>query len=103
MMSSLIQEAKECLSSRGGRMTAERQVILETLEARSDHPTAEELYQSIKPLHSDLNLSTVYRTLHWLEQEGLVNSHHFAEDRGQERFDLPLRAAHHHFICTACK
>ena len=51
-------------------MTSERLLNLETLEASGGHPTADELYNMIKPHHPDLNLSTVYRTLRWLEQEG---------------------------------
>jgi Fe2+ or Zn2+ uptake regulation protein len=102
-MYSLVQEAQECLSANGGRMTAERRIILETLESSSGHPTADELYELIKPHHPDLNLSTVYRTLRWLEQQGLVGSHRFAEDRGQERFDPSLPTQHDHFVCTVCK
>ena len=102
-MSTLVEEAKECLSTQGGRMTAERLLILETLEASGDHPTADELFNSIKPHHPDLNLSTVYRTLRWLEQEGLVGSQRFGEGSRQDRFDPAYPDEHHHFVCTECK
>lgn len=101
-MSTLVDEALECLSARGGRMTAQRRLILETLDSLSGHPTAEELYEQLKPLAPDLNLSTVYRTLRWLEKEGLVGTRWFGPDR-QERFDLASPAEHHHFVCTACQ
>jgi Fe2+ or Zn2+ uptake regulation protein len=102
-MNTLVQEAKDCLSSQGGRMTSERLLILETLEASGGHPTADELYNLIKPHHPDLNLSTVYRTLRWLEQEGLVGSQRFGEGSRQDRFDPSYPAEHHHFVCTKCK
>jgi len=84
-------------------MTAQRKLILQTLEALGRHPTAEELYDAVSKLDSNLNLSTVYRTLRWLEQEGLVSARRFDEERRQERFDPFLPAEHHHFLCTVCK
>jgi len=102
-MSTLIQEAKECLSAQGGRMTSERLLILETLDASGGHPTADELYHLIKPHHPDLNLSTVYRTLRWLEQEGLVGTQRFGEGSRQDRFDPGFPAEHHHFVCASCQ
>lgn len=84
-------------------MTAQRRLILETLEDLERHPTAEELYEAASKRDSNLNLSTVYRTLRWLEQEGLVSSRRFDEERRQERFDPFLPAEHHHFLCTVCK
>lgn len=100
-MSSLVQEAKQCLSVHGGRMTAQRRLILETLEGMSGHPSAEELYERLQSQSPELNLSTVYRTLRWLEGEGLVGARRFGEGR-QERFDLASPAEHHHFVCTSC-
>lgn len=38
-----------------------RQVILEALAATTAHPTAQELYQQLKPDYPDLSLGTVYR------------------------------------------
>jgi Fe2+ or Zn2+ uptake regulation protein len=79
-------------------------MILEALEANQlEHPTAEELYQILKPQAPDLNLSTVYRTLRWLESAGLIGSCWFEKDRGQERFDLALTSEHHHFVCRICQ
>lgn len=102
-MSSLIQEAQNCLAARGGRMTAERRIILETLQAAGGHPTAEELHQQIQPLHPDLNLSTVYRTLRWLEGQGLVAPQRFGAAGRVDRFDPSTPAEHHHFVCARCQ
>ena len=40
-----------------------RHVILEALAATTAHPTAQELYQQLKPDYPDLSLGTVYRNL----------------------------------------
>jgi Fe2+ or Zn2+ uptake regulation protein len=61
------------------------------------------LYNLIKPHHPDLHLSTVYRTLRWLEQEGLVGSQRLGEGSRQDRFDPGYPSEHHHFVCTNCQ
>ena len=100
----LLRHAKQTLTSSGGRMTAQRKLILAALAESPDHPTAEEIYRQVQPKYPALNLSTVYRTLRWLEQEGLVNSRHFEGEPHQDRFDpVAVQGAdHHHFRCRAC-
>jgi len=102
-MGTLIQHASERLRSEGGRMTAQRRLILEALECLGCHPTAEDVYDEVRQRGSGLNLSTVYRTLRWLEQEGLISARRFDDEGRQERFDPALPAEHHHFVCSVCK
>jgi Fe2+ or Zn2+ uptake regulation protein len=90
------------LRSQGGRLTVQRRLILDTLESFSGHPTAEELYAAVKKKAPKLHLSTVYRTIRWLEHEGKVSARRFEEDNGQERFDY-TPSEHHHFQCSKCK
>ena len=85
-------------------MTAQRRLILEALESSPDHPTAEEIYLRAREDDSSLHLSTVYRTLRWLEEEGLVSPRWFEDERRQERFD-PVSSEnsdHYHFRCRIC-
>ena len=100
----LTRHAVQTLSSTGGRMTTQRRLILAALAASPNHPTAEELYHQVLPKNPALNLSTVYRTLRWLEQEVLINSRHFEGEPHQDRFDpVAVQGAdHHHFRCRAC-
>ena len=44
----------------------QREAILTELRSRKDHPTAEELYLSLKPHMPNLSLGTVYRNLNML-------------------------------------
>lgn len=84
-------------------MTTQRRLILETLGDMSSHPSAEELYSIVRQQYPDIHLSTVYRTLRWLEGEGLISSRWFEEERRQERFDPAIPVEHHHFLCTHCR
>jgi Fe2+ or Zn2+ uptake regulation protein len=102
-MSSLYQDASERLRAQGGRMTKQRRLILQTLDSVSGHPTAEDLFELVRECDPSLNLSTVYRTLRWLESEGFVSARRFDEDKRLERFDPALPIEHHHFICSHCK
>ena len=102
-MVDLIRDAHERLRAQGGRMTTQRRLLLTILESLGEHPTAEELFLLARQQDPSLNLSTVYRTLRWLEGENLVSTRVFAEERRQERFDAALPSEHHHFMCTSCK
>jgi Fe2+ or Zn2+ uptake regulation protein len=102
-MDKLVDLATQRLHTQGGRMTYQRRLILEALDCLGCHPTAEEIFAVVNQRDTTVNLSTIYRTLHWLEQEGLVSARRFDESRRQERFDLVLPAEHHHFQCTICK
>lgn len=100
---SLLEQVSLRLQAEGGRMTAQRRLILETLENCADHPTAEEIYERACQADGTLHLSTVYRTLRWLESEGLVNPRWFEDERPQQRFDpVSMEADHHHFRCRIC-
>ena len=104
-MNNLIVEATATARTRGGRMTAQRRLILETLQTLGGHPTADEVYHAARQSNASIHPSTIYRTLDWLEGAGLVDHRHL--DAGShrercERFDPSTAVEHHHFICTAC-
>ena len=104
-MSHLAKEAAITLRSTGGRMTAQRRLILETLESLGGHPTADEVYAVVQRRDPRLNPSTIYRTLAWLESAGLVSHCHLdAGPSGEhsERYDPVTPVEHHHFVCTRC-
>lgn len=104
-MNQLIPQATQTLRATGGRMTAQRRLILQTLTDLGGHPSAEEIYAAARSRDPSLNPSTVYRTLGWLEEVGLVSHRHL--DAGQrrercERFDPASPVEHHHFVCERC-
>ena len=103
MSNNLIELATRRLHAQGGRMTEQRRMILEALDCLGCHPTAEQIFAVVSQRDPAINLSTVYRTLRWLEQEGLVSARRFDEKSRQERFDPALPVEHHHFFCTGCE
>ncbi len=104
-MTQLTQHATTTLRSLGGRMTAQRRLILETLEQLGGHPNAEQIYQAVQQRDARIHPSTVYRTLGWLADQGLVHTRRLDSGRGDrcEHYDPATPSEHHQFVCTACE
>ncbi len=79
--------------------TMQREAILKELRGRSDHPTAEQIYSSLKPGMPKLSLGTVYRDLAQLSRKGTILQ--LNNSAGQRRFD-GCTARHSHMRCTIC-
>lgn len=86
--------------ARTTRYSRKREAILTALQGTDAHPTAEWLYQTLKPEHQDLSLGTVYRNLTLFQEQGLVRSVGVVD--GYERFDACTRP-HSHFVCQRCR
>lgn len=81
-------------------MTHQREVILDELKRTRTHPTADELYTSVKKRLPRISLATVYRNLETLSGAGLVSK---LEITGrQKRFDWN-QEPHDHVTCTECQ
>lgn len=81
------------------RYSAKREAILQVIQETDTHPTAEWVFQQLKPKFPDLSLGTVYRNLAAFRQEGILAS--VGVVNGQERFDAEVHP-HTHFICSCC-
>ena len=88
------------LRAKGFRMTPQRMMVLEAVEASDDHISAEEIFRQAHAKYPYLNISTVYRTLELLKNEGLVAE----SDLGGGRLVYhPVgKAHHHHLVCRIC-
>ena len=81
------------------RHSKKREAILNAIRSTECHPSAEWVYQTLKPTHPDLSLGTVYRNLIFFQERGEIQS--VGVVKGQERFD-GVTAPHSHFVCTGC-
>jgi Fur family transcriptional regulator, ferric uptake regulator len=94
------QELRNALKQQGLRMTPQRQLILEVVASMRGHISVDDVYRQVAARFSDVNITTVYRTLEVLEERGLVRHTHFHDGRSQyERTDEP---PHQHLVCKAC-
>ena len=76
-----------------------RDAILDCIRRTKCHPSAEWVYQQLKPEIPDLSLGTVYRNIAMFKEEGTIQS--IGVVNGLERYDFNT-APHTHFICTTC-
>lgn len=93
-------QLSNALRDRGYRVTLQREIILEALEALPGHVTADTVYGQIRERYPQVNISTVYRTLELIEQAGLASHTHF--DDGVAKWHLAQERSHQHLACRRC-
>ncbi|PDT82040.1 Fur family transcriptional regulator [Sinorhizobium sp. BJ1] len=91
-----IEELEGILREGGVRVTRQRAAILKILAEAEDHPDASELHRRAKEIDATVSLSTVYRTLSALEQQGVVQRHAF--ESATARFETADVPHHDHLI-----
>jgi len=91
-----VEELEGVLRDGGVRVTRQRAAILKILAVAEDHPDASELHRRVKEIDATVSLSTVYRTLSALEQQGVVQRHAF--ESATARFETADAPHHDHLI-----
>ena len=89
----------EKLRSQGYRMTPQRWSILSILQASPGHLTPVAIFHRARQILPGLTEATVYRTLDFLSDQGMVLAAHVGS--GQLVYEIAGHA-HHHLICRAC-
>jgi len=82
-----------------GRLTRYRKVVLELLRSTETHPTAAEIYRLVRRRRPGVAYATIYNSLNWLEQKGLIRRVDFVEEA--TRYD-PIVERHDHLVCDRC-
>ena len=81
------------------RQTAQRAMILETVQEAGGHLTAGEIFERVRRRDPRIGYGTVYRSLHLLAQHGLIQELTFADQAS--RYDSRAER-HDHVHCSAC-
>jgi Fur family peroxide stress response transcriptional regulator len=94
-MDTLVQK----LRSHRIAVTPQRLAVLNSLETRRDHPSAEQIYQEVRRQLPAISFNTVYKTLEVFYRKGLVIKvnplHEVARYDG-------VTSRHAHAICRGC-
>ncbi|MGD9590281.1 MAG: Fur family transcriptional regulator [Pyrinomonadaceae bacterium] len=80
-------------------LTKQRKAVLEVIREAEDHLTANEVFESARRLLPGISFATVYNSLRYLKQEGLIGEVLFGNDA--TRYDRNL-TRHDHAICNSC-
>ncbi|MBF9053256.1 transcriptional repressor [Rhodobacterales bacterium LSUCC1028] len=83
-------------NAQGLRMTEQRRVIAQVLDASADHPDVEELYSRASAVDPRISLATVYRTVKLFEEAGILEKVEFGD--GRARYEDAEREHHDHLI-----
>ena len=87
------------LRAAGLKLTPQRIAIIRQIANDESHPSAQELFERLKPTSPSMSFATVYNTLGALCEAGLGVSLSLAP--GSTRFD-PNMTPHDHVVCDRC-
>jgi Fur family peroxide stress response transcriptional regulator len=82
-----------------GRLTHYRKAVLEVLRATHTHPTAAEVFRTVRRRRPGVAYATIYNALNWLVQSGLISRITFSDQAA--RYDANIKR-HDHLICHRC-
>lgn len=81
------------------RLTKQKSAILNYLRSTKTHPDAEAVYEALRTENPNISLSTVYRNLSLMSEEGTILK--LATGGKSDHFDGDT-SPHQHFICNCC-
>ena len=91
----------DAIRSQGRRLTRPWQLVLEILKENKEHLDAETIFERARERDARIGLATVYRTLAFLKEIGLVDEYQFGEDHGHFEAVQDDRP-HYHFTWMNC-
>jgi Fur family ferric uptake transcriptional regulator/Fur family peroxide stress response transcriptional regulator len=80
-------------------LTKQRRAVLQAIRDSDEHLTANEIYEHARRLLPTISYATVYNSLRYLKNQGLIGEVRFGADC--TRYDRTLNR-HDHAICNNC-
>ena len=80
-------------------LNANARAVLATVRESVSHPTAQEVYDAVRLTRPKIGLATVYRILHQLAQQGVIQVWGYGSECA--RYDGRVHR-HDHAYCTEC-
>ena len=91
---------RQYIAEQGLKSTQQRELILDEF-LRHEHPSTEDLYQSLRSKHPNIGYATVHRSLKLFAECGIAMIRNFGD--GAQRFEPCSKDEHHdHLVCTKC-
>ncbi|AMJ39933.1 Fur family transcriptional regulator [Anaerotignum propionicum] len=94
-----MKETAQILREKGLKVTPQRIAVYNMLLNSTEHPNAETIYRALEPTNPTMSLATVYKTLDYFKQLGLVQELNVGE--GSSRYDAVVKC-HPHTVCMQC-
>lgn len=90
----------DTLRARGFRITPQREIVVDILAHAGQHMSAEEIFSELQQRTRVTNISTVYRTLDVLWEEGFACRNDLSE--GRIVYATTEHGPHIHLVCRRC-
>lgn len=84
----------------GLKITPQRLSIFSLISENRSHPSAEDVYHDVLPIHPSISFTTVYKTLQTLRDMGEIVE--LSIDPERVHYD-PVVEDHVHTFCTTCR
>ena len=94
-----MKEIAQILREKGLKVTPQRIAVYYMLMNTYEHPNAEMINKSLEPTNPTMSLATVYKTLDFFKQLGLVQELNVGEP--SSRYDA-VGQCHPHTVCKVC-
>ena len=83
------------------RQTRQRTAVAEALEAQGEFRSAQEIYDIVRQRGDSVGLTTVYRALQAMAEDGQVDV--IVRGDGESVYRQCSPSHHHHLVCRACR
>ena len=83
------------------RQTRQRTAVADALEAQGEFRSAQEIYDIVRQRGDSVGLTTVYRTLQAMAEDGQVDV--IVRGDGESVYRQCSPSHHHHLVCRACR
>src|SRR5215469_6126884 len=94
---------QNALRQRGIRLTRQRRVILQVMDAAEQHLDVDQILDRAQKIGPEVHLVTVYRTIDLLKKEGLIDHLDLLHPRGDRHYyETPGPRDHIHVACLRC-
>lgn len=80
------------------RNTYQKNIISDFIMGSRDHPTADEVYESVVKMNPNISKATVYRNLKNMVEDGTIKKLELSNS--PDRYDY--QGHHYHIKCTKC-
>lgn len=94
------ENLKKIIRDMGLKVTNQRMAILKSLSKGRAHRSAQEVFEAVSKVHSEIGFATVYRFLRDLSSRGFVTEVRMGGLPA--RYELTPKGHHDHLTCVRC-
>jgi Fur family transcriptional regulator, ferric uptake regulator len=91
------------VEARGVRLTAQRRILIETIQEATTHLDAASLLKQARERDPNIDRATVYRTIELLKKLGMIDELDLMHLQGEKHYyEVKTRQDHLHLACFGC-